>query len=342
MSRICHQVVMVSRPDGLPRESDFAVREAPLVEPVEGQLLVRTCYLSVDPYMRGLMAGAAAPYAPAIHPGEVPSGGAVGRVESSRNPRYQSGDVLVGNWGWRTHAVVEAEQVEPFDTALGPMSTALGVLGMPGMTAYFGLLEIGQLRGAGQQVFVSAAAGAVGSLVGQIARIRGARVAGSAGSGEKVEYLLGECGFDAAFNYKEKTNLRRALKEVCPGGIDVYFDNVGGAITDAALMRINTAARIVLCGQIDQYNATEPPAGPRMLWMLIVREARAEGFLVFHFRDRFAAARREIAEWIQQGRVRYRETIHQGLESTPGAFRGLFTGENIGKQLVKVSDETTT
>jgi NADPH-dependent curcumin reductase CurA len=339
MSDVCQQFILAARPDGLPKESDFALRESPLPELADGQVRVRTCYLSVDPYMRGLMAGAAMPYSPAYPPGEVVLGGAVGRVEQSRSDRFQSGDVVVGNWGWRTHAVVDAATVEPVDTSLGPMSTALGVLGMPGLTAYFGLLAVGELRGAGQQAFISGAAGAVGSLAGQIARIKGARVAGSAGSAAKVEYLLGECGFDAAFNYKEKTNLRRAVRDACPNGVDVYFDNVGGAITDAVLMRINTGARVVLCGQIDQYNATEPPVGPRMLWMLIVREARAEGFLVFHFRERFAEARREIAAWIKRGRVTYRETIRDGFASTPAAFRGLFTGENIGKQLVRVSDE---
>jgi hypothetical protein len=207
---------------------------------------------------------------------------------------------------------------------------------MPGLTAYFGMLEIGQPK-AGESVFVSGAAGAVGSLAGQIARIKGCRVAGSAGSPEKVEYVRRELGFAAAFSYKGEPDLTARLREACPGGIDVYFDNVGGPLTDAVFTLINEGARIVVCGQIEQYNATRPPRGPRLLWHLIIKRVRAEGFLVFQFQDRFAEARAQIAQWLKEGKVNYRETITEGLENTPKAFIGLFHGQNIGKQLVRVS-----
>ena len=204
------------------------------------------------------------------------------------------------------------------------------------MTAYFGLLEIGKPK-AGETVFVSGAAGAVGSLVGQIAKIKGCRVVGSAGSQQKVDYLTGELGFDAAFNYKEVKDYAAKLQEVCPNGIDVYFDNVGGPLTDAVFTQINVGARIVVCGQIDQYNATRPPRGPRLLWHLIVKQARAEGFLVFQFANRFREGQQQMAQWIKEGKVKYQETIVDGLEYAPAAFIGLFHGENLGKQLVRVS-----
>ena len=207
---------------------------------------------------------------------------------------------------------------------------------MPGMTAYFGLLEIGKPK-PGETVFVSGAAGAVGSLVGQIAKIKGCRVVGSAGSQQKVDYLTGELGFDAAFNYKDVKDYAAKLQEVCPNGIDVYFDNVGGPLTDAVFTQINVGARIVVCGQIDQYNATRPPRGPRLFWHLIVKQARAEGFLVFQFASRFREGQQQVAQWIKEGKVKYQETIVDGLEYAPAAFIGLFHGENVGKQLVRVA-----
>jgi NADPH-dependent curcumin reductase CurA len=207
---------------------------------------------------------------------------------------------------------------------------------MPGLTAYFGLLDIGRPQ-AGETVFVSGAAGAVGAIVGQIAKIRGCRVAGSAGSAAKVEHLVSDLGFDAAFNYKEVTDYAAELERGCPGGIDVYFDNVGGPLTDAVFTQINIRARIVVCGQIDQYNATRPPRGPRLLWHLIVKRARAEGFLVFDFVHRYAEAQAQLAQWLRAGKLKYRETIVEGLENAPRALIGLFRGENTGKQLVRVA-----
>jgi NADPH-dependent curcumin reductase CurA len=335
MATINRQILLAARPEGLPKTSDFRLVETPIPQPGEGQFLVETHYLSVDPYMRGRISEAKS-YAEPVEVGQVMVGGTVGRILESKHPVYRPGDVVVGYWGWQEYAVSDGQGVQRFDTSLAPMSTALGVLGMPGMTAYFGLLEIGKPK-AGETVFVSGAAGAVGSLVGQIAKIKGCRVVGSAGSQQKVDDLTGELGFDAAFNYKEVKDFAAKLQEVCPQGIDVYFDNVGGPLTDAVFTQINVAARIVVCGQIDQYNATRPPRGPRVLWHLIVKRARAEGFLVFDFARRFPEGQQQMAQWIKQGRVKYRETIVDGLEHAPEAFIGLFHGENVGKQLVRVA-----
>ena len=331
------QIVLAARPEGLPKESDFRLVESPMPEPAEGQFLVRTQYLSVDPYMRGRMSEMKS-YAEPVGIDEVMAGGAVGTVLESRNASCRPGDAVVGYWGWQEYAVSDGEGIERFETSLAPISTALSVLGMPGMTAYFGLLDIGRPK-RGETVFVSGAAGAVGSLVGQIAKLQGCRVVGSAGSSAKVEYLLRELDFDVAFNYKEVQDYSAKLEEVCPKGIDVYFDNVGGSLTDAVFAQINVYARIVVCGQIDQYNATRPPRGPRLLWHLIVKRARAEGFLVFDFVARFDEARQQIARWLKEGKIKYRETIVDGLENAPRAFIGLFHGENLGKQLVRVATD---
>ncbi len=331
------QIILAARPEGLPKPSDFRMVETEMPTPPEGQFVVKIAYLSVDPYMRGRISEAKS-YAEPVALGQVMVGSTVGTVVESRHPDYQRGDVVVGYSGWQEYALSDGQEEERFDTSVAPMSTALGVLGMPGMTAYFGLLEIGQPK-PGETVFVSGAAGAVGSLVGQFAKIKGCRVIGSAGSQAKVDHLLGDLGFDAAFNYKEVKDYAAKLQEVCPKGIDVYFDNVGGPLTDAAFTQINVHARVVVCGQIDQYNATRPPRGARFLWHLIVKRARVEGFLVFEFWPRFAEARRQIADWLKEGKVKYRETIVDGLENAPAAFIGLFHGENIGKQLVRVSGE---
>lgn len=331
------QIVLAARPEGLPKPSDFRLVEADAPQPGEGQFLVKVNYLSVDPYMRGRMSEAKS-YAEPVQLGQVIVGGTVGTVVESRHPDHRPGDVVVGYGGWQEYALSDGQGVERFDASLAPMSTALGVLGMPGLTAYFGLLEIGRPK-QGETVFVSGAAGAVGSIVGQIARLKGCRAAGSAGSQAKVDHLVHELGFDAAFNYKQVDDYAAKLQEVCPQGIDVYFDNVGGSLTDAVFTQINVHARIVVCGQIDQYNATRPPRGPRLLWHLIVKRARAEGFLVFDFADRASEARRELASWLAAGKIQYRETITDGLENAPAAFIGLFRGENLGKQLVRVAQE---
>jgi NADPH-dependent curcumin reductase CurA len=280
----------------------------------------------------------AASYAEPLEVGDVMLGGAVAEVVESRNPAFDGGDLVEGMFGWQEYAVSDGRDVRKVDPALGPISTALHVLGMPGMTAYFGFLEVGKPEG-GQTVVVSGAAGAVGSLVGQIAKVLGCRVIGIAGSDEKVDYLTGELGFDAAFNYKDSKDHAGRLKEHCPDGIDVYFDNVGGRITDGALMNLAVGARVVICGQISQYNLKRPEVGPRLLFQLLVKQARMEGFLVYQFADRYAEGLRQMAEWLREGKLQYRETVTEGLENAPAAFIGMMQGANIGKQLVKVSDQ---
>ncbi len=335
MASTNRQIVLAARPEGLPKESDFRPIETPAPSLGEGQFLVKIQYLSVDPYMRGRMSEAKS-YAPSVALGEVMVGGAVGTIVESRHPEYRQGEVVVGYFGWQEYALSDGRGTQRFDTSVAPISTALSVLGMTGMTAYFGLLEIGQPK-EGETVFVSGAAGAVGSLVGQIAKLKGCRAVGSAGSAEKVAYLKNELGFDAAFNYKEADDYVAKLDEVCPQGIDVYFDNVGGPLTDAVFRRINDHARIVVCGQIEQYNATRPPRGPRVLWHLIVKQARAEGFLIFSYTHRFPEGQKQMAQWLKEGKIKYHETIVDGLENAPKAFIGLFHGENLGKQLVRVA-----
>jgi NADPH-dependent curcumin reductase CurA len=331
------KITLARRPSGLPKESDFKLVESPLPEPKAGEILVRILYVSVDPYMRGRMNDVKS-YAPPVQIGEVMEASAVGRVVASQDPQLQPGDFVGGTFGWQEYAIAKGNTVRKLDPNLAPVSTALGVLGMPGMTAYFGLLDIGKPR-SGETVVVSGAAGAVGSLAGQIARIQGCRVVGIAGSDQKVAWLREELGFDAAFNYKTTPDYFTKLQELCPNGIDVYFDNVGGSITDAAVRLINTFARIVVCGQIAQYNAERPETGPRLLWHLIVKQARAEGFLVFQFAPRYGEGLKQMAEWLKAGKLKHREQFVDGIENTPRAFIGMLQGENTGKQLVRVAKE---
>lgn len=335
MPNINRQITLAARPAGYPKTSDFKLIESPIPDPKEGEILVRTIYLSVDPYQRGLM-NAAHPYRNPIEIGGVIVGGTVGKVIVSKNPNFQEGDIVEGRLGWQEYAISDGSGIRKIDPNIVPISTALGVLGMPGMTAYFGLLEIGKPQ-PGETVVVSGAAGAVGSLVGQIAKIKGCRAVGIAGSDRKIDYILNELGFDAAFNYQTTADYYEKLKELCPKGIDVYFDNVGGTITDAVFRLINVKARVVICGQISQYNLEKPELGPRFLWQLIVRQTKVEGFLVSQFADRYEAGLRQMAEWLRSGKIKYREQIVEGIERAPEAFIGMLKGENIGKQLVKVS-----
>ena len=327
------QITLAARPEGVPKESDFKLVERPLPPLRAGTFLVRTDFFSVDPYMRVRISNES--YAEATNIGEVMLGGAVGRVVESKHPDYHPGDAVAGDWGWQEYAVSDGQGLQRPDASIAPISTALGVLGMPGMTAYFGLLEIGRPK-EGETVFISAAAGAVGSLVGQIARIKGCRVFGSTGSDEKVAYLVKELRFDGVFNYKEVRDYAAKLEELCPNGLDIYFDNVGGPVSDAVFGSINVGARIVVCGQISQYNNRTMARGPRVLFRLVTQRARAEGFMVYQFADRFPEGVRQMAQWIREGRITYRETITDGIENAPKAFIGLFTGQNIGKQLVRL------
>jgi NADPH-dependent curcumin reductase CurA len=337
MSTMNRQILLAARPVGFPKESDFKLVESPVPTPGEGQILVRSIYLSVDPYMRGRMNDVKS-YAAPVPIGGVMGGGAVGKVIQSSNPAFNEGDIVEGMFGWQDYAVSDGQGVRKIDPALAPISTALGVLGMPGLTAYFGLLEIGNPQ-PGESVVVSGAAGAVGSLVGQIAKIKGCRVVGIAGADDKISYLTDELGFDGAFNYKTASDYHEKLKELCPKGIDVYFDNVGGEISDAVFRLLNTKARISICGQISQYNLEKPEMGPRLiLTSLLVKQARAEGFLVFQFVDRYPQGITQMAQWLREGKLKYREYIEEGIENTPRAFMAMLKGRNVGKQLLKVSE----
>ena len=330
------QFILAARPDGLPKESDFRLVEAPIPPLSDDQILLRTLFLSVDPYMRSRMTGIRT-YADPVDIGQTMVGGTVGQIVQSRNPKFQVGDIFEGYWGWQEFAISNGDRLRKLDPRLAPVSTALGVLGMPGMTAYFGLLDVCKPQ-AGETVVVSGAAGAVGSLVGQIARIAGCRAVGIAGSDEKVSWLVRELGFDGAFNYKAAENYVAELKRLCPHGVDCYFDNVGGAVSDAIFPLLNPKSRIAVCGQISQYNLPKPEPGLRILIYLLSKQARAEGFLVYQYLDQYPKGIAQMAQWIKEGKLKYREQITDGLESAPKAFIGLFSGENTGKMLVKVAD----
>ncbi|UPV74644.1 NADP-dependent oxidoreductase [Halorussus limi] len=328
--------LLAKRPDGTPDEDTFELVEEDVPEPGPGEVLVRTLYLSVDPYMRGRM-DAGESYADPWEVGDPLRAGVVGEVVESNGSRFEAGDVVTGNLHWADYATARGSELQEVNPDLGPISTALGVLGMPGRTAYFGTREVAEPK-AGDTFVVTGAAGAVGSVAGQIAKRSGARVVGFAGSDEKVAFLEDDLGFDAGINYKETDDYRAALDEAAPDGVDSYFDNVGGPITDAVFSKLNVDARVAVCGQISLYNAEEMPTGPRKLGKLIETRARVEGFLVGDFAPRFEEATRRLGEWVAEGEIQYRETVTDGLESAPDAFLGLFEGENIGKQLVKVGE----
>ena len=330
------QIVLAQRPHGMPKESDFKLVEGQIPQAGAGEMLVRALYLSVDPYVRGRIGGTTT-YAKAVQPGDVVVGDAVGEVVESGDPRMTEGDIVQGMLGWQEYGVAPAKSLRKIDPKVAPISTSLYVLGIPGLTAYFGLLDICRPQ-AGETVVISGAAGGVGSLVGQIAHIKRCRAIGVAGSNEKIRYLTSDLGFEGGFNYKESPDYYTKLKELCPNGIDIYFDNVGGEITDAAVRLLNTRARIGVCGQISQYNAEEPQMGPRWLGQLILKQAKAEGFLVSQFADRFDEGYRQLSVWLQQKKLRYREDIVEGLENAPAAFIGMLEGRNIGKRLVKVGN----
>jgi NADPH:quinone reductase len=334
MPSVNRQITLANRPVGMPRESDFRLVESPVPHAGAGEALVRVLYLSLDPSMWGRLNGSVS-YARPVEPGEVVVGGAVGRVIESNDPRVQRDDIVEGALGWQDYAVAHAKSLRKIDPNAFPITTSLYVLGEPGLTAYFGLLNVGH-PAPGETVVVSGAAGAVGSLVGQIARIKRCRAVGIASSNEKLVFLTRELGFDAGVNYKDGPDLYSRLKEVCPNGIDVYFDNVGGPITDTVIRLINTHARIALCGQTSQYNADEPEMGPRWLGQLIVRQARVEGFQVSQFSSRFEEGLRQLAGWVREHRLKYHEEIVEGLPRAPDAFRAMLSGQHVGKLLIKL------
>jgi NADPH-dependent curcumin reductase CurA len=329
------RIVLASRPVGFPKDSDFRLEEAPVPVAVDGECVVQVSYLSVDPYMRGRLSERKS-YAASVEIGQTIVGGAVGKVTESKSDKFAVGDYVVGNMGWQEYALMSASDLYRADPSLAPLSTWVGVVGMPGLTAYFGLLQVATVK-EGETVCVSAGAGAVGSAVGQIAKIKGCRAVGIAGSDEKCKWLTEVAGFDAAVNYKTE-DVYQALKIACPDGIDVYFENVGGAVTDALFPHLNERSRIAICGQISQYNAVDAPEGPRLLWHFIVKRIRAEGFLVFDFVDQHQQALRELAGWIRSGQLKYQETVAEGIENAPAAFMSMLQGGNMGKQVVKLSD----
>lgn len=328
------QFKLAARPVGLPKESDFSLVQTPMPSPADGQVLVKSAYLSVDPYMRGRITGIRT-YADPVNIGDVMQGGTVGQVVESKAGGFAAGDYVTGFWGWQEFATADSKTLTKLDPKLAPVSTALGVLGMPGMTAYFGFLEICQPK-AGETVLVSGAAGAVGSLVGQIAKIKGCRTVGIAGTDDKVAWMTKDLGFDAAFNYKTVSDYSAKLKELCPNGIDCYFDNVGGAITDAVFPLMNVYGRISICGQISQYNVDKPEPGPRLLSLVLVKQLKVEGFIVFRWQNRYQEGIAQMAQWLGQGKLKHREEIVEGFENTVKAFIGMLKGDNTGKMLVKV------
>lgn len=322
---------LTARPQGLPKRSDFTFDTLPVAEPADGQIVVRTHYISLDPAMRGWMNDARSYIAP-IKLGEVMRAGAVGEVVSSHNKDFREGDHVVGMFGMQDYAVSDGAGVQKVDAKLAPLPLYLSALGMPGMTAYFGLLDVGAPQ-AGQTVVISAASGAVGALVGQIARIKGARAVGLAGGAEKCAYVKDTLGFDAVIDYKNE-DVGAALSKHCPKGIDVYFDNVGGQILDEALARLARNARVVICGAISQYNSSAVE-GPKNYLMLLVQHARMEGFVVFDYAARYGEGAQAMAGWLRDGSVKSKEDIVDGLETFPETLLKLFSGENFGKLCIK-------
>ncbi len=329
--------VFAERPDGTPDMSSFELHENDIREPRYGELLVRVRYLSVDPYMRWRMEDVES-YAEPWDVGDPMKGGIVGEVVESKSDAYDAGDLVTGNGTWADYCLLDADGVAPVDPSIADLPAYLGALGMPGRTAYFGLLEVGEPK-PGETVVVSGAAGAVGSVVGQIGKMNACRVVGFAGSEEKVEWITDDLGFDAGINYKQEDDYRGALDDVAPDGVDVYFDNVGGPITDAVFPKLNVDARVAVCGQIAHYNDEDVPTGPRKLPQLIAPRAKVQGLLVSDFATRFGKASEQLGRWVSSGDLTHRETVVDGLENAPDAFLGLFSGDNIGKQVVSVSGQ---
>jgi NADPH-dependent curcumin reductase CurA len=334
--------VLASRPVGEPKVSDFRLEEFAVPSPGEGEVLLRTLFLSLDPYMRGRMSDAPS-YAAPVAIGGVMEGGAVAEVVESKNPKFAAGDIVLGRTGWQTHSLSDGASLRKIDPAQAPIQAALGVLGMPGMTAYAGLLEVGRPK-AGETLVVAAASGAVGSMVGQIAKIKGLRAIGIAGGPDKCRYVKDELGFDDCLDHRAP-DLPARLAKACPNGIDIYFENVGGAVLEAVLPLLNTFARIPICGTIASYNDTGPPPRPNRLpalWrMILTKRLTVRGLLVTDFAAMHDDFLRDVSAWMREGRIRYREDIVEGFENAPRALIGLLRGENFGKLLVRVAGRIT-
>ncbi len=328
------QIVLASRPKGLPTTDNFRTESITLPGLQNGEVLIKTKYFSVDPYMRGRMNDVKS-YAPPYNVNAPIYGGGIGEIIESNSDNFKKGDVVRGNFPWATEVVIDAKPLMKIDTNIAPETYFLGILGMPGLTAYFGLLYIGKPNPM-DTVVISGAAGAVGIVVGQIAKLKTCRVVGIAGSEQKIKMLKDEFHFDEVINYKTNPDLNKAIKDACANGVDLYFDNVGGTISDAVIANINFHARIVLCGQIALYNSAETPIGPRLQPMLLTRSALMQGFIVGDFQNFFSEGIEQLAQWIKANKLEYKETIIQGFDKLPEAFLGLFSGKNIGKMIVKV------
>lgn len=327
------QIVLASRPKGSPTSDNFRLENYELPEMQEGEVLLKGMYYSVDPYMRGRMNDAKS-YTPPFQVNQPIEGGVIAKVITSKSDQFKEGELVLGRLPWRVQTTASAKELQKIDATIAPASYYLGILGMPGLTAYFGLMDIAKPK-AGETVVVSGAAGAVGVVVGQIAKIQGCRVIGIAGSDEKTELLKTEFGFDEAINYKTTTNIKVAIKKLCPDGVDIYFDNVGGEISDAVISNINFHARIPICGQISLYNSTGIPVGPRLQPMLLTRSVLMQGFIVSNYQNRFPEGIQHLAKWIAEGKLKFTETKVQGFNQLPTALLGLFKGENTGKMIVE-------
>jgi len=333
------RIVLASRPVGEPKPSDFRSEAYDVPTPGPGEVLLRTVWLSLDPYMRGRMSDAAS-YAAPVPINGVMEGGTVSEVIASNNPGFATGDIVLSRAGWQTHALSDGKGLAKIDPKIAPISTAVGVLGMPGMTAYTGLLEIGKPK-AGETVVVAAASGAVGSAVGQIARIKGARAVGIAGGKDKCAYVKNELGFDECLDHRD-SDLPARLKDACPKGIDVYFENVGGAVFEAVFPLLNPFARVPVCGLIAHYNDTEakpPKWAASMMRATLTKRLTFRGFIVSDFASRHGDFLRDMSGWVREGKVKYKEFVTEGLESAPSAFIGLLKGANFGKQLVRIGPD---
>ena len=333
-AKISREIRLKNRPVGLPAESDFELAEVRVPQVGQSQVLVENIYMSVDPYMRGRMVDRKS-YVPPFQIGQPLDGGCVGRVVESKSEQFKVGDFVLGMSGWREHFISDGTGILKIDPKVAPIQAYLGTLGMPGLTAYVGLLDIGKPK-EGETVFVSAASGAVGSIVCQIAKLKGCHVVASAGSDAKVTWLLEEAGVDAAFNYKKANNIIAEVGKKCPKGIDVYYENVGGVHLEAALEHMNKFGRIVMCGMIAIYNATDPVPGPSNLAYIIGKQLKMQGFIVSDHFDKLAQFYADMAKWIAAGKIKWKETTVEGLENAPRAFIGLFKGDNFGKMIVKV------
>jgi NADPH-dependent curcumin reductase len=329
------QVRLKSRPSGIPDAEHFEIVTTPVPEPLDGQVVVRNIYLSVEPAMRGWVS-AVANYSEPVAVGTVMRSLAVGRVEASRHADFRPGDYVTGMFGWQDYAAVDGKVLQRVRTGL-PISTSLGVLGINGLTAYFGLLDVGQPK-PGETVVVSTGAGAVGSCVGQIAKIKGCRSVGIAGGPDKVSVCREEFRYDSAVDYRAD-DFESDLDAACPGGVDVYFDNTAGPISDSVIRRLNVGARVIICGTASVAHWDPIPQGPRVERHLLVKRARMQGFLIFDYAQRFPEALGELEGWVRSGQIRYREDILEGIEQAPGSIAGLYRGENLGKRLIRIAPE---